>query len=134
MATTKKNVKNELRAVWTEKVAEWLRTNGEDALRVSSNEIAIPVVGSDGNEDFVIFTVKVPIGSRDGEAYDGYAMAEDFKLKQDSKAAKAAKTAEAAKAKEAKKARDEKAREEKKRAREAAKQAKENQSTETEEG
>ena len=131
MATTKKNVKNELRAVWTEKVAEWLRTNGEDALRVSSNEIAIPVVGSDGNEDFVIFTVKVPIGSRDGEAYDGYAMAEDFKLKQDSKAAKAA---EAAKAKEAKKARDEKAREEKKRAREAAKQAKENQSTEMEEG
>lgn len=131
MATTKKNVKNELRAVWTEKVAEWLRTNGEDALRVSSNEIAIPVVGSDGNEDFVIFTVKVPIGSRDGEAYDGYAMAEDFKLKQDSKAAKAA---EAAKAKEAKKARDEKAREEKRRAREAAKQAKENQPTETEEG
>lgn len=131
MATTKKNVKNELRAVWTEKVAEWLRTNGEDALRVSSNEIAIPVVGSDGNEDFVIFTVKVPIGSRDGEAYDGYAMAEDFKLKQDSKAAKAA---EMAKAKEAKKARDEKAREEKKRAREAAKQAKENQPTETEEG
>lgn len=131
MATTKKNVKNELRAAWTEKVAEWLRTNGEDALRVSSNEIAIPVVGSDGNEDFVIFTVKVPIGSRDGEAYDGYAMAEDFKLKQDSKAAKAA---EAAKAKEAKKARDEKAREEKKRAREAAKQAKENQPTETEEG
>lgn len=131
MATTKKNVKNELRAIWTEKVAEWLRTNGEDALRVSSNEIAIPVVGSDGNEDFVIFTVKVPIGSRDGEAYDGYAMAEDFKLKQDSKAAKAA---EAAKAKEAKKARDEKAREEKKRAREAAKQAKENQPTETEEG
>lgn len=131
MATTKKNVKNELRTIWTEKVAEWLKTNGEDALRVSSNEIAIPVVGSDGNEDFVIFTVKVPIGSRDGEAYDGYAMAEDFKLKQDSKAAKAA---EAAKAKEAKKARDEKAREEKKRAREAAKQAKENQSTETEEG
>lgn len=131
MATTKKNVKNELRAIWTEKVAEWLRTNGEDALRVSSNEIAIPVVGSDGNEDFVIFTVKVPIGSRDGEAYDGYAMAEDFKLKQDSKAAKAA---EAAKAKEAKKARDEKAREEKKRAREAVKQAKENQPTETEEG
>lgn len=131
MATTKKNVKNELRTVWTEKVAEWLRTNGEDALRVSSNEIAIPVVGSDGNEDFVIFTVKVPIGSRDGEAYDGYAMAEDFKLKQDSKAAKAA---EAAKAKEAKKARDEKAREEKKRAREAAKQAKTAETTGTEEG
>lgn len=131
MATTKKNVKNELRAIWTEKVAEWLKTNGEDALRVSSNEIAIPVVGSDGNEDFVIFTVKVPIGSRDGEAYDGYAMAEDFKLKQDSKAAKAA---EMARAKEEKKARDEKAREEKKRAREAAKQAKENQPTETEEG
>lgn len=128
---TKKNVKSELRAIWTEKVTEWLRTSGEDALRVSSNEIAIPVVGSDGNEDFVIFTVKVPIGSRDGEVYDGYAMAEDFKLKQNSKAAKAA---EMAKAKEEKKARDEKIREEKKRAREAAKQAKTAETTGTEEG
>lgn len=125
---TKKNVKSELRAIWTEKVAEWLRTSGEDALRVSSNELAIPVVGSDGSEDFVIFTVKVPIGSRDGEAYDGYAIAEDFKLKQDSKAAK---RAEQARAKEEKKARDEKAREEKKRAREAAKQAKTTEKAET---
>lgn len=134
MATTKKNVKNELRMVWTEKISEWLKASGEDALRVSSNELAIPVVGSDGSEDFVIFTVKVPIGSRDGEAYDGYAIAEDFKLKQDSKAAK---RAEQARAKEEKKARDEKAREEKRRAKEAAKQAKTaepTEATEAEEG
>ena len=119
---TKKNVKSELRNIWTEKVIEWLKTNGEDVLRVSSNEVAIPVVRSDGNEDFVIITVKVPIGSRDGETYDGYAMAEDYKMKIDSRAVRAA---EMAKVKEEKKKRDEKAREEKRRIREEARKKKE---------
>ena len=40
-------------------------------------------------------TVKVPTGSRDGEAYDGYAMAEEYRLKVAEKAEKARKAAEA---------------------------------------
>lgn len=118
MANNRKNVKAELRTVWTDKITDWLKNVGEETLRVSSNEIAIPVVGSDGTEDFVIFTVKVPIGSRDGEQYDGYAMAKDYQMKQEEKSSK---KALAEKQKEEKKARDAKAREARKQAREQKK-------------
>lgn len=118
MANNRKNVKAEIRTVWTDKITEWLKNAGEEILRVSSNEIAIPVVGSDGTEDFVIFTVKVPIGSRDGEQYDGYAMAKDYQMKQEEKSSK---KALAEKQKEEKKARDAKAREARKQAREQKK-------------
>ena len=48
-------------------------------LRVKSNEIAIPVVGCEGNEDFLVVTVKVPTGANKGtEPYDGYEMAKDY--------------------------------------------------------
>ena len=118
MANNRKNVKAEIRTVWTNKITDWLKNAGEETLRVSSNEIAIPVVGSDGTEDFVIFTVKVPIGSRDGEQYDGYAMAKDYQMKQEEKSSK---KALAEKQKEEKKARDAKAREARKQAREQKK-------------
>jgi hypothetical protein len=48
------------------------------------------VVDTDGNEKWIVLTVKVPTGSRDGDAYDGYAMAEDYRMRQADKAAKAA--------------------------------------------
>ena len=54
----------------------------EEVLRVKSNEIAIPVVGCEGNEDFIVITVKVPTGANKGmEPYDGYAEAEEKKAK-----------------------------------------------------
>lgn len=57
-------------------------TANEEVLRVKSNEIAIPVVGCEGNEDFIVITVKVPTGANKGtEPYDGYAMAEDYEMK-----------------------------------------------------
>lgn len=118
----KKSMKDSLRIVWTEKVAEWLKANGEDVLRVGSNEVAIPVVDSDGNEDFVIVTVRVPIGSRDGDSYDGYSMAEDYAMKVKEKEEKK-KEAEAQKQK--KKEKDAKAREEKKRLKEEKKKKEE---------
>lgn len=126
MANNRKNVKAELRTVWTDKITDWLKNAGEETLRVSSNEIAIPVVGSDGTEDFVIFTVKVPIGSRDGEQYDGYAMAKDYQMKQEEKSSK---RALAEKQKEEKKARDAKAREARKQAREQKKKKEETEVT-----
>ena len=80
----------------------------EDLLRVGSNEIAFPVVDSEGNEDFVVLKVTIPIGANKGtEPYDGYSMAEDYAIKVKSKAeAKAKKD----KAKAEKIARDEKRR------------------------
>lgn len=105
-----------LRQTYTNKIAEFLRQEGEEVLLVGTNEIAIPCVDVEGNEQFCCFTVKIPTGSRDGEVYDGYSMAEDYQIKT---AAKEAKAQEAAAKKAKKVERDAKARE----ARAAAKAA-----------
>ena len=105
MAKTMKTLNDEVRALWVQRVSECLSTEDE-VLVVGANELAIPVVDSEGNEKWVVLTIKVPTGSRDGDAYDGYAMAEDYQLKLTNKAAKAAekeRKAAADKAKRAKK-------------------------------
>ena len=111
MATTsKKSLHNALRAKYIERVSKFLADAGEEVLVTGSNEIALPCVDSEGNDEFIVITFKVPTGSRDGDAYDGYSMAEDFKIKSDEKAEKAKIAAE----KKAKKiAQDKKMREEK---------------------
>ena len=111
MATTsKKSLHNALRAKYIERVSKFLVDAGEEVLVTGSNEIALPCVDSEGNDEFIVITFKVPTGSRDGDAYDGYSMAEDFKIKSAEKAEKAKIAAE----KKAKKiAFDKKMREEK---------------------
>jgi hypothetical protein len=67
----------------------------EEVLRVKSNEIAFPVVGCEGNEDFIVITVKVPTGADKGMTpYDGYAMAEEYEMKLKEKEEKAKASAE----------------------------------------
>ena len=114
MATTsKKSLHDALRAKYIERVSKFLADAGEEVLITGSNEIALPCVDSEGNDEFIVITFKVPTGSRDGDAYDGYSMAEDFKIKTAEKAEKAKIAAE----KKAKKiAQDKKMREEKARA------------------
>lgn len=114
MATTsKKSLHDALRAKYIERVSKFLVDAGEEVLVTGSNEIALPCVDSEGNDEFIVLTFKVPTGSRDGDAYDGYSMAEDFKIKSAEKAEKAKIAAE----KKAKKiAQDQKMREEKARA------------------
>lgn len=111
MATTsKKSLHDALRAKYMERVSKFLADAGEEILVTGSNEIALPCVDSEGNDEFIVITFKVPTGSRDGDAYDGYSMAEDFKIKSAEKAEKAKIAAE----KKAKKiAQDKKMREEK---------------------
>jgi len=111
MATTsKKSLHDALRAKYIERVSKFLADAGEEVLVTGSNEIALPCVDSEGNDEFIVLTFKVPTGSRDGDAYDGYSMAEDFKMKSAEKAEKAKIAAE----KKAKKiAQDKKMREEK---------------------
>ena len=107
---SKKATIDVLRADYVKRLAEILKEESEDVLVVGSNEIAIPVVDGEGEEQYVVFKVQIPSGSRDGDAYDGYAMAEDYAMKQRDKAEKAAKAAEE---KARKIARDEKMREQK---------------------
>jgi hypothetical protein len=91
MGKTKKQLHEEIRHDFMQRVIhQFVENEGEEVLRVKSNEIAIPTLDSEGNEEFIVITFKVPTGSReDGEAYDGYGEAQkyaDDKAKKDAKA------------------------------------------------
>lgn len=107
MAESKKAVRDAKRAEYIQKVSEFLAAQGDEILVTGSNELAIPVVRADGEEDYIVLTFKMPTGSRDGDPYDGYAMAEDYQMKLAQKEEKAKAAAEA---KAKKIARDEKMR------------------------
>jgi hypothetical protein len=81
MAKTKKQLHEELRNKYLSMIAELLANADETVLSTGSNEIALPTVDSENNDEYVVITVKVPTGSRDGDAYDGYAMAEEYRIK-----------------------------------------------------
>ena len=89
MAKTQKSLNDELRAMYLERVHACL-SQEDEVLVVGANELAVPVVDTDGNEKWIVLTVKVPTGTRDGDAYDGYSMAEDYRMRLADKAAKAA--------------------------------------------
>ena len=97
---TRKQLDEEIKLRFLEGVKEHLENCGEEVLMVKSNEIALPVVDSEGEERWLVLTFKVPTGERGGDAYDGYSMAEDYQMKLVKKAEKAkANEAEAAKKK-----------------------------------
>lgn len=118
MAESKRKLDETLRTQFMTCVSEFLANRGEEVLVTGSNEIALPCVDSEGNDKFIVLTFKVPSGSRDGDPYDGYSMAEDYRLKVEEKAEKARVAAEE-KAKKA--AKDKAAREAKAAARAKAK-------------
>ena len=79
MAVSRKAERELIRKEYLEMVSKFLNHAGDEVLLVKSNEIAIPVVGCEGNEDFLVITFKVPTGANKGlEPYDGYALAEDY--------------------------------------------------------
>lgn len=94
MAKTAKVLNEEIKVRFLDGIVDHLTDVGEEVLRVGSNEIALPVVDNENNEKWLVLTFKVPTGSRDGDAYDGYAMAEDYKMKCEDKERKAKEKAE----------------------------------------
>ena len=95
MAVSRKVEREILREEYLKKIILNFLENDEEVLRVKSNEIAIPVVGCEGNEDFIVVTVKVPTGANKGlEPYDGYEMAQDYEMKIAEKERKAKENAE----------------------------------------
>jgi len=111
MAVSRKVEREMLRERYIESIISYFKVD-EEVLRVKSNEIAIPVVGCEDNEDWIVITVKVPTGANKGlEPYDGYSEAESYELKLKEKEEKKKANAE----KKAKKiARDEEIRRKKK--------------------
>lgn len=87
---SEKSLREGLRRKYLDLVSQFLADKGEEVLMTGTNEIAIPCTDDEKNDEFVVITFKVPTGSRDGDAYDGYSMAEDFSMKQKEKAEKAA--------------------------------------------
>ena len=89
MAVSRKVEREMLRNEYLQKVINAFVIEDE-VLRVKSNEIAIPVVGCEDNEDWIVITVKVPTGANKGtEPYDGYEMAEEYEMKLKEKELKA---------------------------------------------
>lgn len=96
MAVSRKVEREIIREEYLKEIISHFLDKDEDVLRVKSNEIAIPVVGCEGNEDFLVVTVKVPTGANKGtEPYDGYEMAKDYEMKLEEKSKKAKKKEEA---------------------------------------
>lgn len=90
MAKSKKQLHENIRQKFMTAVTEWLTAQGEEVLRVKSNEVAIPTLDEEGNEEFLVLTFKVPTGSRDdGEAYDGYGVAQQYAESAEAKREKA---------------------------------------------
>ena len=90
MAKSKKQLHEGIRAKFIALFTEVLTNEGDEVLRTKSNEIAIPTLDEEGNEEFMVITFKVPTGSRDdGEAYDGYAVAQQYAEDTEAKAEKA---------------------------------------------
>ena len=83
-----------LRAQYVELLTKLLNEKGEEVLRTKSNEIALPCVDAEGEDAYVVISVKVPSGSRDGDPYDGYGEAEAYEMKVKQDAERAAVAAE----------------------------------------
>ena len=90
MATKFDSIRNEI----MNSISTVLTEMDYEVLTTGTQELCVPIVGTDNDEGYLVLTFKVPKGSRDGDPYDGYAMAEEFRLKQIAKAEKAKESAE----------------------------------------
>ena len=104
MATKFDDVRNQFMGT----IRAMFEASNYEVLQTGTQEICIPVVNEEKDEGYIVLTFKVPKGSRDGDAYDGYAMAEEYRMKCAEREAKAKERAEA---KARKIERDKKARE-----------------------
>lgn len=95
MSVSRKIERELIRAQYLETITNYLASLDNEVLRVKSNEIALPVVGCEGNEDFLVITFKVPTGANKGlDPYDGYAEAESYEMTCKAKAEKSKANAE----------------------------------------
>jgi hypothetical protein len=94
MAVSRKVERELLKTEYLNKIIDLFKED-EDVLKVKTHEISFPVVGCEGNEDFLVITVKIPTGADKGMTpYDGYAMAEEYEMKLKEKEEKAKANAE----------------------------------------
>ena len=87
MSTSRKVLREELKMHYLTNLIAYYTEAGEEVLRIKSNEIAIPVVDKEGNEDFIKIVVSIPTGANKGtEPFDAYELAEEYQMKVEEKA------------------------------------------------
>ena len=95
MAVSRKQLREEVKMEFLSSIIDFFESREEEIIRIKSNEIAIPVVDKEGNEDFVKIVVSIPTGSNKGtEPFDAYSLAEEYQLKLKDKELKAKENAE----------------------------------------
>ena len=77
---TKKQAIDNLRSKTLQKIINFFANEGEDIQQTKTGTAMFPAVDELGNECFLTVTVQIPKGSRDGEPYDGYAEAENYRI------------------------------------------------------
>lgn len=118
--TSKQGLENAIKVDVLAKMIPFLEEQFGEVLKVASGEVSIPTINANGEECYFNVKVSVPRGTRDGQPYDGYAAAEDWKLEEEAREdkkrkaeeAKARKIAEAERKKEARKAKKKEKKEE----------------------
>lgn len=76
-----RTVDNALRENVLTTVMDFFKEKGEDVLQTNSNEMVFPCVDNQGNEKWIQIVVKIPTGGRDEDGFDGYGLAESYKIK-----------------------------------------------------
>lgn len=90
MATTSTVLSNSLRSRYSAMIVPHLEELGETVLCVGNGKFAIPCTNDDGDDAWVTISLTVPKGTRDGDAYDGYAESADYARHQQEQAEKKA--------------------------------------------
>lgn len=67
-----------------QKVKNFLESEGETVLQIKSGTFSIPWV-LDGEEGYLNLTFSIPKGTREGDLFDGYEEAENYRLESEAK-------------------------------------------------
>ena len=86
MAKLTNSQKNSLRFQAMQRLMSLLAEAGEDVMQTKNNKFMYPSVTDDGEELYFEITVSIPSGSRDGDQYNGYDEAENFRIVSQAKA------------------------------------------------
>lgn len=75
---TRKQENEKMRNSFIKELMDFIESQGNEAIRIKNNEVAFPIVYENGDEAFMKIAVSIPSGSRDGDIFDAYSLAEEY--------------------------------------------------------
>ena len=107
MATSKKQITDSLRALWTADIMAHISNDHDtDVCQIAAGTFMFPVVDAEGEDRWVKVSIIIPKESSEEEGTDGYSLAHEYEMKLESaeeRKRKAAEKSAASKAKASKK-------------------------------